>query len=335
MTVPAATYQSYTVKGVKEDVSDMIFDISPTEKPFTSAVRKVKATQSKHEWQKDSLADASPTASAIVEGDDATANTADPTVRLNNQLQTFRKVVAVSGKVRASEHYGRSDEFEYQLKKRMAELGRDLEAALCQNNASTTGSAGSAPLMASFESWIASSATAVGNYISMGTGTAQTTIGYSGSVFAPVTAPTDSTVAGTLTEAGLKYVIRECWNKGGNPTMLICGATVKQKISGAFTGIATRFKNVSGDTQASIISGADVYVSDFGNHTLVASRFCRARTILVIDPEYLAIASLRGFRVEQLGKTGDSSRSQIVGDYTLEVRNDLAHGKIADVDGSL
>jgi hypothetical protein len=335
MTVPAGTYQSYTVKGIKEDVSDLIFDISPTEKPFTSAVRKVKAIQSKHEWQKDSLSDASATASAIVEGDDATANTADPTVRLNNQLQTFRKVVAVSGKVRAQEHYGRSDEFEYQLKKRMAELGRDLEAALTQNNAATAGSASSAPLMASFESWIASASTALGNYVSMGTGTAQTTPGYSSSLYTPVTAPTDSTVAGTLTEAGLKYVIRECWNKGGEPDQVICGAIVKQKISGSFTGIATRFKNVAGNTQASIISGADVYVSDFGEIAIVPSRFVRARTVLVVDTSQVAIASLRGFRVEQLGKTGDSSRAQIVGDYTLEMRNDLAHGKIADVDGSL
>src|SRR5574343_533295 len=263
MTVPAATYQRYSVKGIKEDVSDMIFDISPTEKPFTSAVKKTKATQSKHEWQKDVLADASATASAIVEGDDATANTADPTVRLNNKRQTFRKVVQVSGKVRAQEHYGRSDEFEYQLKKRMKELGRDLEAALCQNNAGTAGSAASAPLMASFESWICSSATAVGNYVSMGTGTAQTTPGQVGGT--PVTVPTDSTVAGTLTEAGLKYVIRECWNKGGAPSMVIVGADVKQKISGSFTGIATRFKDVKGDSEASISAGADVYVSDFGN----------------------------------------------------------------------
>ena len=335
MTVPAATYQSYAVKGVKEDVSDLVFSISPTERPFTSGTKKTKATQSKHEWQIDSLASASPTASAIVEGDDATANTADPTVRLNNQLQTFRKVVQVSGKVRASDHYGRADEFEYQLKKRMKEVGNDLEAALTQNNASTAGSAASAPLMASFESWIASSATAVGNYFSVGTGTAQTTIGYDASAFVPVTAPTDSTVAGTLTEASLKYVIKECWVKGGQPSMVIVGAAVKQKISGSFTGIATRFKDVKGDTEASIIAGADVYVSDFGSINIVPSRFSRDRTVLVVDPEYCAIASLRGFRMERLAKTGDSDKAQLLGDYCLEMRQPLSCGKIADVNGAL
>lgn len=332
MTVPAATYQTYAQIGRREDLTDMIYDISPTEKPFTSTVRKVKADQSKHEWQTDALASASAT-NAIVEGDDSTANTADPTVRLFNYLQTLRKTVQVSGKARKISTAGRADEFNYQLKKRMAECGRDLEAALTQNNAATAGSAGSAPLMASFESWICSSATAVGNYFSVGTGTAQTTPGQVSGT--PVTAPTDSTVAGTLTEASLKYVIKECWNKGGSPNMVIVGPDVKQKISGSFTGIATRFKDVKGDSEASIIAGADVYVSDFGNINIVPSRFSRARTVLVVDPEYVAIASLRGFTMERLAKTGDSDKAHIVGDYTLEMRNDLAQGKIADVNGLL
>jgi hypothetical protein len=312
----------------------MIFDISPTDRPFTTAARKTKATNSLHEWQTDALAAASPTASAIIEGDDASANTADPTVRLNNELQTIRKVVAVSGRAKNITAAARADEFQYQLKKRMSEVGRDLEAALTQNNAATAGSAASAPLMASFESWIASSSTAVGNYISMGQGTAQTTPGV-GAGGRPITAPTDSTTAGTLTEAGLKYVIKECWLKGGEPSLVMCGPEVKQKISGAFTGIATRFRDVRSGQQAEIVSGADAYISDFGVITIVANRFQRARTVLVVDPQYIGVASLRGFTMERLGKNGDSERAQIVGDYTLEVRNQLAQGKIADVNGLL
>lgn len=312
----------------------MIYDISPTEKPFTSAVKKTKASQSKHEWQTDSLAAASAS-NSIVEGDDATANTADPTVRLANQLQTLRKVVQVSGRAREIDTAGRADEFEYQLKKRMKELGRDLEAALTQNNAGTAGSANSAPLMASFESWIASSATAVGNYVSVGTGTAQTTIGINSAAGYPVTAPVDSTVAGTLTEASVKYVIRQIWVNGGDPSLVMVGADVKQKISASFTGIATRFRSVESKSEAQIIAGADIYVSDFGAVTIVPNRFQRERTVLVLDPDYLGIASLRGFRMERLAKTGDSDKAQILGDYTLEVRNVMAQGKVADVNGSL
>lgn len=329
MTVPAATFQTFQQIGRREDLSGLIFNISPTEKPFTAAIKKTKATQSKHEWQTDGLATASATASATIEGDDATANTADPTVRLNNQLQTLRKVVQVSGRARQIDAAGRADEFEYQLKKRMAELGRDLEAALTQNNASTAGSAASAPLMASAESWIKT------NYTSVGTGTAQTTPGADATVGSPITAPTDSTVAGTLTEAVVKAMIRGCWDQGGDPSLVMTGSTIKQKISGSFTGISTRYTDVKSKSQAEIISGADVYVSDFGKTTIVPNRFMRTGTLLIIDPEYWGIASLRGFTMERLGKTGDSDRAQIVGDYTLEARNEKASGKVADINGLL
>lgn len=330
MAVPAATFQTYQQKGIREDLSNAIYDISPTEKPFTSAIRKTKAEQSLHEWQKDSLAAASPTASAIVEGDDATANTADPTVRLKNYLQTLRKVVRVSGKARAVNTAGRKDEFKYQLKKRMAELGRDLEAAYTQNNAATAGSnaAGSAPLMASAESWIT-------NYTSMGQGTAQTTPGYDATLFYPATAPTDSTTAGTLTEAGFKAVLAQCFINGGRPSLVMAPALVKQKISSTFTGIATRFKDVKGKDQATIVAGADVYVSDFGDLTIVPNLFMRTKTILVIDPDFWAGASLRGFEMEMLGKSGDSDLAQIVGDYTLECRDPNASGKVADINPAL
>ncbi len=336
MTVPAATYQTFQQIGRREDLTQLIDNISPTEKPFTAAIRKTKATQSKHEWQTDALAAASAT-NGIIEGDDlgGTGTTADPTTRLNNQLQTLRKGVRVSGRAREIDAAGRADEFEYQLKKRMAEIGRDLEAALTQNNAATAGSALSAPLMASAESWIASATTAVGNYVTAGQGTAQTTPGADATVGTPITAPTDSTTAGTLTEAMLKQVIKECWLKGGDPSLIMCGPEVKQKISGSFTGIATRFKDVKSKSQAEIISGADVYVSDFGTTTIVANRFMRSRTILVIDPDHWGIASLRGFRMERLAKTGDADQAQIIGDYTLEARNSLASGKIADVNGAL
>lgn len=237
--------------------------------------------------------------------------------------------MSVSGRARKIDTAGRSDEFEYQLKKRMAELGRDLEAALTQNNAATAGSALSAPLMASAESWLGT------NRTSIGTGTAQTTPGIDATAGTPVTAPTDSTVTGSLTEAALKVVIRACWDAGGEPSLVMVGSAVKQKISSAFTGIATRYRDVASKSQAQIISGADVYVSDFGTTTIVANRFMRAATVLVIDPEFWGIASLRGFNMERLAKTGDSDKAQILGDYTLECRNEGASGKIADVNGAL
>ncbi len=331
MTVPAGTFQTYQAKGIREDLSDLIFNISPTERPFTSAIRKTKATQSRHEWQTDTLATASAS-NALVEGDDAIINTAVPTVRLANFLQTLGKSVSVAGKQRAVRTAGRADEFQYQLKKRMAELGNDLESSLTQNNAATAGSAASAPLMAGAESWLSSNKTSVGQTTTFATTPgADATLGY------PATAPTDATTAGTLTEAAFKAVIREIYNASNADVAKIamCAMTVKQKISSTFTGIATRFLTVSQGEQAQITAGADVYVSDAGRMMIVPNRFMRDKTLLIINPEYWGIASLRPFGMERLAKTGDSDKAQIVGDYTLECRNEKASGKVTDINGLL
>lgn len=329
MAVPSGTFQTYQAKGIREDLSDLIFNVSPTERPMTSAIRKTKATQNRHEWQTDTLAAAA--ANAAIEGDDAVISTAVPTVRLANFLQTLTKSVSVSGKQREVRTAGRADEFQYQLKKRMAELGNDLEYAIVRNQAATAGSASSAPLMAGAESWLATNKTSVGQ------GTAQTTPGADATLGYPATAPTDSTSAGTLTEAAFKAVIRDIYNNSNTDSAKIAMVSMagKQKMSSTFTGIATRFLTVSQNEQAQITAGADVYVSDAGRLMIVPNRFMRTNVILLINPEYWGLASLRPFGMERLAKTGDSDKAQIVGDYTLECRNELASGKVTDINFNL
>ena len=153
MAVPTNTTQTYARVGQKEDVSDLIFNIAPTETPFVTKAKKTKASNTAHEWQTDSLAAAA--ANANLEGDQTTAVALTATKRLKNFTQILKKVVSVSGTARAVKAYGREDEFEYQLSKRMKELKRDLEFAAVQNQAGTAGAAASAPTMASVESWIA------------------------------------------------------------------------------------------------------------------------------------------------------------------------------------
>lgn len=329
MAVPSGTTQTFQQRGIREDLADMIFNISPTEKPMTSAIRKTKATQTKHEWQTDELASASAS-NANMQGDDSAVNTAVPTARIANWTQILKKTVQVSRTSRTVNTAGRADEFTYQLKKRMAELGRDLEASITQNNAATSGSAGSAALMAGAESWLSTNKTSAGQ-----TTTFATTPGVDATAGYVTTAPTDATTAGTLTEALLKTVIRLCWTEGGEPNLIMCGPEIKQKISGAFTGIATRFRDVPSRSEAQIISGADIYVSDFGALTIVPNRFMRTKTILVIDPQYWALSSLDGFVMERLAKTGDADKAHIVGEYTLECRNEKASGKVTDINGAL
>jgi hypothetical protein len=320
MSVPTGTFQTYQAIGNKEDVSDLIFNISPTETPFTSMCKKVKSISTLHEWQTDALDAAAD--NAQVQGDAAATNTATPTVRLRNYTQILRKVAQVAGTQEAVDKYGRDSEMEYQLSKRMPEIKRDLEYISSRNLASSAGSASVAAHMASLESWIAT------NKTSVGTGTAQTTPGYSSGT---VVAPTDSTVKGSVAESHLQTVIQACWTAGGQPNKLLVGPGVKSKISTAFNGVATRYREVPSG-QAAIVSGVDLYVSNFGEFTIVPSRFCRDQNILVLDMRYWALAALRPFFTKKLPDLGDAAQTAIYGEYTLESRQEAASGKITDID---
>lgn len=323
MTAPSGTFQTHQAIGNREDLTDAIYDISPTETPFVSMVPRVKAKAVFHEWQTDSLAAAA--ANKNVEGDDSAVNTADPSVRLGNYCQIFKKTIQVSGTQEVVDKAGRDSEVAYQLMKRGKELKRDIEHAATRNQGSSAGSASVARSMASTESWIAS------NRTSVGTGTAQTTPGFSSGT---VTAPTDSTVTGSFTETTLKNLISEAWDDGGNPTVVLVGSGSKKKISG-FGGIATLYRETGTTAKGTrIIGAADIYVSDFGEHRIVPSRFSRDVTVQGLDMDYWAIAQLRGMTKEKLAKTGDSEKWHLVTELTLESRNEKASFKIADVDST-
>lgn len=319
MAVPANTTTAHSVIGNKEDLANAIYDISPIDTPFLSNAMKGKASNVFHEWQTDSLRGA--TANRQIEGDDATATAFVATTRVGNYCQISEYTVSVSGTQRAMNHAGTADEFSYQMAKGGRTLKRDMEHALTRNQASSAGGAGTARSLASLESWLAT------NYVSEGTGTAQTTPGFASGT---VAAPTDSSVAGTFEKTSLDTAIQNCWTQGGDPKIVMVGPFNKTKVSG-FTGIATLYKDVPGLQQATIIGAADYYVSNFGQHAIVANRFQRDQTALVLDMEYLGVAFLRNMETEPLAKTGDADRTQLITEYTLEVKNEAASAKVTDL----
>ena len=322
MAVPSGTFQTFQAIGNREDLSNLIFNISPLETPFASMCKRTKVKNQFTEWQTDAL-DAAAT-NAQIEGNDAVVNTAVPTVRLRNYTQILSKTVSVSETQQAMDTAGRDDEFDYQVAKRSKELKRDLEYAVVRNQPSTVGGAGTAQMMASVESWLAT------NKTSAGQGTAQTTPGYSGGT---VVAPTDSTTAGTVVVAMLNNVIQLAYTAGGDPRTIMVSPATKVKFSG-FAGIATLY-NQTENKQATIVSGADTFVSNFGRHNILPNRFMRDQTALVLDMDYWAIGELRPFSSVKLAKTGDSDKSQIKGEYTLIARNQLASGKVTDINPAL
>jgi hypothetical protein len=315
MAVPTDTTQTYQVVGRREDLTDVIHDVSPTDTPFMSAIGKGTASNTFHEWQTDALASASD-ANAVVEGDDPANDAITATVRLGNYTQLSDKVIQVSSTQRASNNAGRGDELSYQLSKRSKEIKRDMESSLTANNTSVAGNATTARELAGFEAWIQTND-------SRGAGGSNTA--FSAGVQA---AATDGTQR-AFTETLFKDVLQLCWENGGDPSMALMGAFNKKQASG-FAGIADATRE-TGNKRATIVGAADVYVSDFGQLNLIASRFSRSRSVLVVDPSMWKLCYYQRFKTEDLAKTGHADRKMLSVEYTLESCNEKSSGCVADL----
>lgn len=322
MTLPTNTVTQYSTVGDREDLMDMIYDISPTDTPFMNGVGRGKASAVLTEWQTDTLDAAA--ANIALEGDDPTAKTLSPTTRVANYCQISQKTVIVSGTARAIDQAGRADELAYQVAKRGKEIKRDMEFALTQNQAASAGGVGTGRALASLESWLST------NKTSEGTGTAQTTPGAAGSPAIPTTAPTDSTVAGTFEKATLDAVIKECWSAGGDPTVIMVGPHNRTIVSG-FTGISTLQTDANARQDVTLIGAVDFYKSNFGILKVVPNRFQRDQTAFILDMDYFSVNYLRPMELNELAKTGDSEKRQMLVEYTLCVKNEASSGKVTDL----
>ncbi len=315
MAQVTGTYSVYDAAGLREDLSDIIYSISPTETPFMSGIGKEKATAVLHEWQTDSLASAVAN-NAQIEGDEIGFSAPSATTRVNNRTQISRKSVIVSGTLDSVSKAGRNNELAYQISKASKELKRDMESSLCANNSPVVGDDSTARELAGLAGWIQQNNDA-------GAGGAN---GQVNSVDVPGTARTDGTQR-AFTESQLKSVIKKCWDEGGDPSMIMLGSFNKQVLSG-FTGGSTRFDPAENKR---LVAAVDVYESDFGAMTVVPNRFQRARDVFVLQPDMFATAFLRDFQLMDLAKTGDATKQALLAEYTLVSKNEKASGAIFDV----
>lgn len=319
MTQPTGTYSSYDAAGNREDLIDMIYDVSPTETPIMSAIGRKKATATSHEWQTDALAAAS-TSNAVIEGDDAANDSMTATSRLKNYTQLMDKVIQVTSAQEAVNKAGRKSEMEYQLGKAMKELKRDIEATISNNAAYSAGTDTAARSMGGLGCWLTTGT----SFDSTGTtaGADPSTIGSA--------ARTDGSSTRQFTEDLLLDVHQATYAAGGNPTLLVVGPYNARRIAG-FSGGSTRMDRAE---DKKIYNAVDVYISPFGELSVVPDRFSRARDAWLIDPEYAALAYLQSFKTEDLAKTGHSIRKMLSVELTLEVGNEAAHGGVFDLASS-
>ena len=311
---------------VREDLSDTITNIAPTETPFTSIIcgRGPAAESTYVEWVIDDL-DTVVTNNARVDGAPAGNDTSSKGTRVGNYCQISDKVIKISGRADAVRKAGRKQELGYQLIKAGKKLKRDMEAILTSNQASAAGDSSTASTAGSLRAWLATN-----DDLGAAPGASG---GFSGGT---VSAATDG-VTRALSEADLLTIVKQCYEQGGEPDTIMVSPSVKQKLSSylfsSTARIATPYNDARGEEQAmSAIAAIDVYVSDFGKLVIRPNRFQRDRDVFVLDSNLWQLSYLRPMKVNKLAKTGDAENRQLIVDYTLRSLNEAGSGVVADVD---
>jgi hypothetical protein len=316
MAIVTGTYETFTAIGQREDLSDIVFNIDPVERPFMSSVSRGTASAVLHEWQTDVLDTAD--FNAQLEGDDTSFAAITPTVRPTNRTQISNKSVIVSGTLDAVDKAGRGTELSYQIARLSKSLMRDMEFTVTRNQAINAGvSDMTARALASYECWI------TGANASRGATGADATI----TAGTPVDAPMDGTQRALL-ESMMKSVIQNVWNSGGTGELIITGPFNKTVVS-SFSGNSTRFDR--GEDKR-LVTAIDIYVSDFHDgHKVVADRFSRDRSLLVVTQSLWSLDYLRPFSQVPLAKTGDATKRLLLVEYTLRSSNRAGSGVVADL----
>lgn len=314
----ATTNTVSNTSGLAENFSDIVWDVSPTETPYLTLAKRINVSARVYQWQEDAL-DAAST-NYYQEGDDASFVTSAQTTSLSSPMQISRKTVNISGTLDAVKRYGRKSETAFQLAKAGKALKRDMEYALTRNQ--TAVATGTTRQTGGFECWIHSNVTRAN--------TAQTTDystrGFSSGTVIP---PEDGSLVSFI-EADLKSAIGLAWADGGDPAVVLMSAKSKAQFDG-FTGVATKYKEVSGNKQGVIVGASDVYVSSFGTHAIKPSRYCRDEAVLCIDPDYVGVGILRDIHKTELAATGDGAKWMILAEYGNVILNRDAHAIVGGV----
>jgi hypothetical protein len=296
MAAPTGTFQTYQAKGLREDLIDIIVNISPTKTPVLSMTESVRAFATLHEWQTDSLV--TPSANSSIEGNDSTAVAVTATVRLNNDTQILTKNFIISGTEEIVRKAGRASEIGYQVQKLTKELATDIEYALVINTTAATGASATARTMEGISGWIV------------------TNIG-------------SATANRALTAAVLDANLALIWAQGGDPDVILVGGN--QKI--AIAGFTQNTRYISAEA-AKVVNAVDIYQSSFGTLKTVLSHVMntnQANTLYNLDMSYWRKAWLRPVGLAELARTGDARKFQMVAELTLESLNEKASGSLTQL----
>ena len=313
MAIVTNTYQSAQIKGIKEDLSDVIYNITPDDTPFYSACKKTKAKNTLVEWQTDTLRTSG--VNAHVEGDETTFDAAVPTVRLNNRTQIFKDAVIIADTDEGLSKAGRAKEMAYQTLKIAREQKLDIEKALFANQAADAGNDTTNPrYLAGLGAWVKSN-------------TNKGTNGVDNAVGAARTDGDDRDFSQTLFDD----VMQQVWTAGGNPDRVYLSPT-NMNVALGFTGGGNSRRNIDA-AKETVYNSVDVYVTPWGTVEFTPSRECRGDDVYILQSDMWEVAVLRGTKNTELAKTGDATKRQVVTELTLCAKNEASSGLVADTNG--
>jgi hypothetical protein len=324
MAVIAGTVQTYAFATLREDLSSAENMITPTETPFLTSTKKVKATNKLHEWPLTELG-AVESANRVIEGEnDPAINSGVTPFRRQNFCQISDKTIKISDSTPKHDDAAGTESLAKQVSYKLKELKRDKETMLLDRVAADPGSASTARVSAGLYAFLRTNPVrgAAGAPVAPTlSNSPRTGDGYPNGVGTAATLE-------ALTEANFNLAMMNAWNSGGQPKYAYCTASHKRKISTTFVANATRYKSAD---DKKLIAAIDVYESDFGQVQIVPDRFMYANAIYLVDPEYIALAELMKTRQVPLARTGHAESILIQGEYCLEVGNEKAHSGVYDL----
>jgi len=314
MAQPTNTFDSYDAVGIREDLSDVIYRITPDDTPFYSKCKKGKAKNTLSEWQTDTLR-ASGT-NAHIEGDNTTAAARSPTTRLGNYTQIFKDAVVVPDTDEGLDKAGRAREMGEQMLKVATEQKLDIEKALFANNARVAGNSTTARELAGVGAWLKTNV----NFQSGNSGANPTGDG--------TDARTDDGTPTAFSQTKFDSVMQSIWEEGGKPDSVYLSAFQMNKAL-SFTGNNNQRSQVQAGAER-VIKSLAVYVTPWGTVEFVPSRENRSRDVFIMQDNMWEVAVLRPTKNVELAKTGDATTRQVVTELTLCAKNEAANGAIYD-----
>jgi hypothetical protein len=312
-----AIYKTSDAVGEREDLSDVITRIDPDETPIFSSLQKESGNAVFVEWQVQELAAA---AADNYQNEGAEAGFTAPTAtdRFGNYMQISQKDAQVSGTLDSVDKAGRDKEVAYQKVLKGLELRRDIEKSVTTPQAR---SASDPRKAGTLSSWITN--------VSI----ASDETAFNAGVGAGTHIPSDDGTDRTLTLAMIDAAMQAAYEDGGQPNIMVVSPAKKATFSGLSSDsnvVNTNQINMTSPQEAAFIGSVSVYLSDFGQLDVVIDRFTTSDRIYLLDTDYASVCTLpnRNFAVDDLAKTGDSEKFQIITEWTLKVSAPKAHGAV-------